>query len=427
MAEHLVGRPGSATPGEGRPVPWKVVGALALAQLGLFIGVLAPVTVSMAIKMQTLFPGSAKASASSLAAVLSVGAVVAMLGSPAFGRISDRTTSRFGRRRPWLLGGALAFLAGLAGVAWGPSVPVVLVSWAFCQLCVSCSFAALMAVMADLVPVAQRGKVSGVLGAMANAAPLGGAYLAPLFADDMALLFLVPGAIAALSVLVCVVVLPDPQVATAPPRPGLAYFVRSFWVSPRRHPDFALVWLGRFLITLASFMFITFRLYFLQDQLNMSAQKASSVLANGVLVYTAGLMAASYAGGRLSDRLGRRRVFVALATVLFAAGLVALAAVSTIGQFYAVEAIMGVAFGVYVGVDMALIIDVLPDPEETAKDLGVFNIANALPQSLASGAGLFLLTLGASGGSDNYPALFWGAGLIAAVGAVLVMFVRSVR
>ncbi|OEV27862.1 hypothetical protein AN219_21870 [Streptomyces nanshensis] len=427
MTEPLVGHHGSAASGDGAPVPGKVVAGLAVAQLGLFVGVLAPVTVSMAIKMQTLFPDSAKASASSLAAVLSVGAIVAMVGSPVFGRISDRTTSRFGRRRPWLLGGAVAFLAGLTGVAWGPSVPVVLVSWAFCQLCVSCSFAALMASLADLVPLAQRGRVSGVLGAMANAAPLAGAYLAPLFTEDMALLFLVPGVIAALSVLACVLVLPDRPIATAPPRLGFAYFVRSFWVSPHKHPDFALVWLGRFLITLASFMFITFRLYFLQEELDMSAAEAAAVLANGVLIYTVGLVAASYVGGRLSDRLGRRRIFVAVATVIFSAGLVALASVTTIGQFYVVEAIMGIAFGVYVGVDMALVIDVLPDPDEAAKDLGVFNIANALPQSLASGAGLFLLTLGTSGATDNYPALFWGAGIVGAVGAVLVMFVRSVR
>ena len=110
-----------------------------------------------------------------------------------------------------------------------------------------------------------------------------------------------------------------------------------------------------------------------------------------VAIYTVALVAASYAGGRLSDRLGRRRVFVAVATVAFAIGLIALASVTTIGQFYVVEAIMGAAFGLYVGVDMALIIDVLPDPEEAAKDLGVFNIANALgATAVALGLGLSL-------------------------------------
>lgn len=426
MTEQVADRPGDATSGTAAPAPKRVVAGLAIAQLGLFIGVLAPVTVSMAIKMQTLFGGSTAASASSLAAVLSVGAFVAMIGTPVFGRISDRTTSRFGPRRPWLLAGALGLLVGLAGVAWGPSVPVVLLSWAFCQLSVGCSFAALMASLADQVPQAQRGKVSGLLGAMANASQLAGAYLAPLFSEDMALLFLVPGAIAVLSVLGYVLVLPDRPIATPPPRAGFRYVARSFWVSPRRHPDYALVWLGRFLITLASFMFITFRLYFLQDDVGLSKSEATSALANGVLIYTVGLVAASYLGGWLSDRIGRRRVFVAVSTVVFAVGLVALSSVSTIGQFYVVEAIMGIGFGVYVGVDMALIIDVLPDPEETAKDLGVFNIANALPQSLASGAGLILLQLGTSG-SDNYVAMFWGAGIVAAIGAVLVMFVRSVR
>lgn len=426
MTEPIVQPGGRTAAGPVRPAPGRVVAGLALAQLGLFIGVLAPVTVSMAIKMQTLFPDRASASASSLAAVLSVGAFVAMVGTPVFGRISDHTTSRFGRRRPWLLLGALGLLVGLAGVAFGGTVPVVLVSWSFCQLSVSCAFAALMASLADQVPLAQRGKVSGLLGAMANASQLVGAYLAPLFAHDMALLFLVPGVIAVLSCLVYVLVLPDERITTPPPRVGAGYVVRSFWVSPRRHPDFGLVWLGRFLITLASFMFITFRLFFLQGEVGLSKDAAAGALANGVLIYTVGLIVASYAGGWLSDRLGRRRIFVAVSTVVFSAGVVALSTVGTVGQFYVVEAIMGIAYGVYVGVDMALIVDVLPDPDEAAKDLGVFNIANALPQSLASGAGLILLQLGTTG-ADNYPALFWGAGIVAVIGAVLVMFVRSVR
>jgi hypothetical protein len=51
--------------------------------------------------------------------------------------------------------------------------------------------------------------------------------------------------------------------------------------------------------------------------------------------------------------------------------------------FYLVEAILGAAFGIYMGVDLALVLAVLPHPEDNAKDLGVFNIANAMPQTLA--------------------------------------------
>jgi MFS family permease len=86
---------------------------------------------------------------------------------------------------------------------------------------------------------------------------------------------------------------------------------------------------------------------------------------------------------------------------------------------------MGLAFGIYSAVDTALVVDVLPDPDRPGKDLGVMNMANSLPQSLAPALALTLLEIG--GGSDNYPALRWGAGIIAAVGAAVIIPIRGVR
>ena len=48
-------------------------------------------------------------------------------------------------------------------------------------------------------------------------------------------------------------------------------------------------------------------------------------------------------------------------------------------------AVGGLGFGMYMAVDLALVVDVLPDPDQAAKDLGVLNIAGALPFSLAPG------------------------------------------
>ena len=65
----------------------------------------------------------------------------------------------------------------------------------------------------------------------------------------------------------------------------------------------------------------------------------------------------------------------------------------TLGGFYLVEAMLGLAYGIYVGVDLALVVDVLPNPDDAGKDLGVFNMANALPQSAAPGLGAALLAV----------------------------------
>ncbi len=92
-------------------------------------------------------------------------------------------------------------------------------------------------------------------------------------------------------------------------------------------------------------------------------------------------------------------------------------------MFYVVEVIMGIGYGIYVAVDTALVVDVLPNPQDASKDLGVLNIANALPQSLAGVVGAGLLAIG--GGTQNYLALFIGAGVIAVLGAVTIIPVRS--
>lgn len=86
---------------------------------------------------------------------------------------------------------------------------------------------------------------------------------------------------------------------------------------------------------------------------------------------------------------------------------------------------MGLAYGTYIAVDLALVLEVLPDREQAGKDMGVFNIANALPQSLAPAFGGFLLAN--LGGGTDFTALLVAALVAAVIGAVLTMFIRGVK
>ncbi|MCD5312126.1 MFS transporter, partial [Kineosporia babensis] len=113
-------------------------------------------------------------------------------------------------------------------------------------------------------------------------------------------------------------------------------------------------------------------------------------------------------------------------TLVFGVGLLVLAHADTVALFYVAEIILGFAYGIYAAVDNALVVDVLPDPDKPGKDLGVINIANSLPQSLAPALGLALLGFGSSGG-ENYTLLLWGAAGVAAVGAAVIIPIRGVR
>jgi MFS family permease len=222
------------------------------------------------------------------------------------------------------------------------------------------------------------------------------------------------------------VILPDQHLRTKPPAMKTREWISTLWVNPRRHPDFAFAWWSRFLITLATFMFTAFRLFYMQDRLGLSLEDAPSAVSLGVLIYTIALVASGWVAGKISDRTGRRKIFVAGSTLLFAIGTIMLAFVSSVSGFYLVEAVLGIAYGIYIGVDLALVVDVLPNPDDAGKDLGVFNMANALPQSAAPGLGAALLAFN-SANNQNYDLLLYTAGAAAVIGALVVLPIKKVK
>jgi MFS family permease len=402
----------------------KFVGALVFAQLIFFIALLGPAIIGIAVKVQTIVPDEQKTSATGL--VFSVGALFAVIGNVLFGRLSDRTTSRFGRRRPWILAGTIAMTVAFTIIALGQTVPVVLAGWCLAQLGANATLAPFIATISDQVPKFQRGSVSALLGIAQNIGILGGTFLADIFADRLVILFVVPSIFAIGAMLLFAVILPDQHLKSKPPAMTAGEWITTLWTNPRKYPDFAFAWWSRFLITLATFMFTAFRLFYMQDRLGLSLEDAPSAVTLGVLIYTIALVASGWVAGKISDRTGRRKIFVAGSTLLFAVGTIMLAFVDSVSGFYVVEAVLGVAYGIYVGVDLALVVDVLPNPDDAGKDLGVFNMANALPQSAAPGLGAALLAFN-SANNQNYDLLLYSAGVAAVIGALIVLPIKGVR
>lgn len=402
------------------------VAALGFAQFGLFVALLGPVMVSMALKVATLTDAATERTAA-LGTILGVGAIAAVVGNVVFGRLSDRTTSRFGRRRPWIVGGALAMAAALLWVSQATTVTALAVGWFVAQLAANACFSPFIATLADQLPERQHAKVSAMVGIMQNVGILGATQIASRLTENVLLLFMIPAAIGVVGMLVYAVVLPDPVLEEKPGRFDLRALLQTFWVNPVRHRDFGLAWASRFCLILASFLFTTFRFNFLVDRVGLEDAAAAAAVATATLIYTIVLVAAGWVAGVVSDRTGRRKALVAASTALFGVGVVLLAHADTLTAFYVVEAIMGLAYGIYMSVDMALVLEVLPDPEDAGKDLGVFNIANALPQSAAPFLGALLLGLGGAGAGPQYGLLFWAAGLVCAAGAVVVLPIKKVR
>jgi MFS family permease len=272
--------------------------------------------------------------------------------------------------------------------------------------------------------VAQRGAVSGWIGLPQSV----GVLLAVVLVTDV-----VSGNTGYALLAACAVacVLPFALGTPDPPPPGdlppwqWRAFARSFWLSPRRYPDFAWAWLTRFAVNLGNSMTLLYLLYFLRDRLHYSrlfpGHKASDGLVILILAYLAGVVLTAVAGGVISDRTGRRKVLVMVSGLVMAVAAVLLALWPSWPVAIASAAIMGLGFGVYLSVDQALVTQVLPSAAARAKDLGIINIANSGPQVLAPAIAAPLVSQ-----FGGYPTLFLSVAVITVLGSAFVWKIRSI-
>ena len=405
-----------------RAVGWRFVALYALAYMSTCLLFLAPLLVSLALKVNSLV--GLEQAPNSLALVAGVGAAVAMFTNPFCGKLSDRTSSPLGMRRPWIVGGLVGGTLGVLIVAVAPTIPVVLLGWCVAQVGFNALLAAMVAVLPDQVPVEQRGMVAGVLGVCLPVASVVGTFLVKLFTGNTVAMFLVPCAVAAAFILLFAVTLPDRRLDRGDrPAWSVRELASTFWVSPRRNPDFAWAFTSRFLFVLAYAFLVTYQAYYLLDHLGSTEADVPQQVFLGTLVQSVVLVAASLLGGRLSDWTGRRKVFVVTASVIYGVALFVIAAAVSFNGFLVGMALGGLGFGLYMAVDLALVVDVLPDPDTAAKDLGVLNIAGALPSAIAPAIAPVILAVG--GGS--YGVLYAVAGVCALAAAAAIIPVTRVR
>jgi MFS family permease len=398
------------------------IAAYAAAYLATSLVFIAPLLVTLALKVNSLV-GTERA-ASSLSLIAAAGSLVGLVANPLFGRLSDRTTSRWGMRRPWILIGLAGGSLGILVVALAPAVWVVLVGWCLAQLLFNAMLAAMVAVLPDQVPGEQRGTVAGILGVCLPIASVGGTYVVKVFTGNEVAMFLAPCAIGGFFIVLFALNLDDRRLAPADKPPwSLRQLLDTYYVSPRKHPDFAWAFASRFMFILAYAFLVTYQAYYLLDHLGSAEDEVPQQIFLGTLTQAVVVVLASVVGGRLSDRTRRRKPFVAVAAAVYGVALWLIAVAGDFDGFLVGMAVGGLGFGLYMAVDLALVADVLPDAASTAKDLGVLNIAGALPFSLAPAMAPLVLALG----SGSYQVLYAVAGVCAFVGAAAIVPVRQVR
>jgi len=361
------------------------------------------------------------------------GAALSLVVTPLAGALSDRSRNRIGRRRPFLAVGTvinIVFLLLLARIGAGGGVGLFLLAYLGVQLGSNWAGGPYAGLIPDLVPAKQRGQASGWMALMTAMGTLLGVAAAGALITGHGYEAIYLTIAATLAVLGAVTVLgvKEKPLAEPPPPFRARDFAASFLLRGAPYRDFYLVLLTRTLVMMGIYSVFTFFEFFLKDVVRSVNPVRDASYLIGIII-AAGIPTSLLAGA-LSDRFGRKPL------VYWSGGLMALASLLFIGvgvhpslaAMFGIGALFGVGYGAYQAVDWALAIDVLPQGESAAKDMGIWHVSLVLPQVLAPAVtGLILSSFKARSLLLGYTVVFACTALWFILGTVFVRPIRSAR
>ncbi|MGN6161917.1 MAG: MFS transporter [Marmoricola sp.] len=351
--------------------------------------------------------------------VLSVGGFIGVVAGPMAGRWSDRSRSRWGRRRPWAIGGSLLAALGLVvtGIAAGPVA--VGGAWIVVSVGISVASAAFTAMIADQLPETQRGAASSATSSAQALGVVVGVGTVVLMGLGIFESYLVIAAIIAVFGVGTAVWLPDE------PAHRMVVPVRTARRSSSlRDRNFLWLLSSRLVVNIGNAFGTALLLFFLLYGVKVPAAEAEDDLLLLIIVYTIFTVISAILTGIVSDRASvdpvrRRRALTVLSALFGTVWAVVMLVSPSLIMTTIAAALMGVGYGAYMTVSLALATDLLKDPEDHARDLGLVNVSAQLGQLLGPlfGAGLVALVGG-------FWLLFIGAVVLSAVGAVMTYGIR---
>ncbi|MFE4835227.1 MFS transporter [Arthrobacter sp. NPDC056691] len=405
----------------------KYIWFILLGLFGAYIALVTPMALSLAIRIKELAPNNEEY----LGYIIGSAAVISLFSGPIAGVLSDRTCTRFGRRRPWLVGGAILGTLGLFVIATSPNLWIVAVGWVITTLGWNTVIGNFTNSQADRLPESQRGKVGGLVGFITMAAPVAGSILGGMLATDAVLLFMVPGVIGVILVLLFAFVVreEDSRGRIFTDKLDLRLVLSKFAYNPRQYPDFSWNWLGRFLFYFGLTLNSTFTAFYFAQRLNLEVTQIGGLVAVAGLLGVAAVIAGSIGGGFLSDRLRKRKSFVLTSGAMFSVGAVIMALSDNLPMLLVGSAITNLGLGIFSAVDQALVLDVLPERDTDAgRFVGINGLANSLAQSAAPLVAPLILGIGATSAAEkSYSLLYFTAAAFTVGGGLVVLKVKAVR
>jgi MFS family permease len=315
-----------------------------------------------------------------------------------------------------VLGALSLVFTGTQGTVWGVAVGYMLLS-AFLTVL----GAGITTIVPDLVPAAQRGLVLGWGGVPQAAALIVGGVLVGMskgYVGQYSLL----ASLMIFVLLFCWRTADEPlPVEQRSPFSWSAYWA-AYRIKVRQYPDFAWALATRFLMVFGYGLGTLYIPYFLDDVLGFKDKANDSHLLMVVAVNSVSTVALVVVAGWLSDRMGRRRVLVAVGSAVMALAAVLIAVDQTWTMTLVASGVLGLGYGVYLSVDGALVTQTLPSGADRGRDMGFAGLMTTLPFALVPLVAAVLIDY-----AGGYGALFWSSAVASVAGALCIFKIRGVR
>lgn len=314
-----------------------------------------------------------------LGTITSLTAIVGLLSGYIWGAFSDHTRSRFGKRTPWIFAGSIVAGIGLYLLGSFGDVPSLTASYMLNNLGQGAIQTPMFAILADRVPKSVRGTLSAGLGATALGTPVG-QFLSSLFLGQpyQNMGFVVGALMIAASGIIPLLILPrersskndgDGKSGAEAAKEALENLLPP---KLKGAHDFYKACGGRLLMMASYAMISQYTLYIFENYVGLTVQEAAKAM---------GTLSAAFAG---------------------------------------------LGYGVYIAVDGALNVDVIPEEAQHnrtgGKYIGFGNLANTCGQVLAPATTAMLVAV-----TGTYYSAFIVSALCALGGVLLILWIKNVK
>ena len=365
-------------------------------------------------------------STAALGAVNSAGSIASIFIALFVGALSDRTASKWGKRTPWIFTGA--FIYGIC--FWSLSRPstalLIAIFYILALVGLNMVQAPIYALISDRVPEESRATVSAAIGGGGVIGQGIGTLIGSLFIQNVEVGFVCTGLCALAAGVLAVVVTPkEPSSKDMPKdsdKPMWKVIVESLTPPLKNCGDFYRAFVCRTCLIVGYQMIFSYQLYILTDHIGETTEQAAvSMSVISVLTMVASMIA-SLISGPIADALHRRKAPIAVACAVFAIGLAMPWIFPTQMGMFLFGGIASFGYGMYLSVDQALNVDVLPNKETAGKDLGFMNIATCAGQAIGVAITSSIVAV-----TSSYDFVFPTAIVMAVIAAVSVLGIKRVK